>query len=397
VILNIIFGLLALLSFALLLWQWLVARRFPLHQRLPAHSFPPAVTLLKPLKGCEPSTEDCLRSWFVQEYTGRVQLLFGVDSADDPAVNLVRKLQQEFPASDSRLIVCGPPHGANAKVSKLVELDRLAKHDLLVISDADVRVPVDFLANVVEPLREDKTAHAAQAPASKSNGAVQSPCGLVNCFYCLANPTTLAMQWEAIAINADFWSQVLQSQSIKPLDFALGAVMATRRQQLTEIGGFTALVNCLADDYQLGNRIARRGYRIALSTVVVECWSSPMTWPAVWKHQLRWARTIRVCQPAAYFFSILSNATLWPLAWILVHPSQVALGVCVACWLARIWAVIDLQQRLTRSRKYLIFCWLALIKDLLQVAIWMLAFAGNQIEWRGQRMRLRRDGTLTKD
>ena len=396
-ILNAIFGFLALLSFALLLWQWLVARRFPLHQRLAAHSFPPAVTLLKPLKGCEPATEDCLRSWFVQEYTGRVQLLFGVDSADDPVGNVVRKLQQEFPSSDSQLIVCDPLRGANAKVSKLVELDRLAKHDLLVISDADVRVPMDFLANVVEPLREDKASDAAQALASKTNGAVQSPCGLVNCFYCLANTTTLAMQWEAIAINADFWSQVLQSQSIKPLDFALGAVMATRREQVEEIGGFAALVNCLADDYQLGNRIARRGYRIALSTVVVECWSSPMSWQAVWKHQLRWARTIRVCQPVAYFFSILSNATLWPLVLLIIHPSQLVLVVCVACWLARIWAVVDLQQRLIRSRKHFVFCWLALIKDLVQVPIWALAFAGNRIEWRGQRMRLRRDGTLIND
>ena len=205
------------------------------------------------------------------------------------------------------------------------------------------------------------------------------------------------MQWEAIAINADFWSQVLQSQSIKPLDFALGAVMATRREQVEEIGGFAALVNCLADDYQLGNRIVRRGYRIALSTVVVECWSSPMSWQAVWKHQLRWARTIRVCQPVAYFFSILSNATLWPLVLLVVHPSPLVLGLCVVCWLGRIWAVIDLQQRLTRSGKHFVFCWVALIKDLLQVAIWMLAFAGNRIEWRGQRMRLRRDGTLIND
>ena len=129
------------------------------------------------------------------------------------------------------------------------------------------------------------------------------------------------MQWEAIAINADFWSQVLQSRSLKPLDFALGAVMATRRQHLQEIGGFAGLVDCLADDYQLGNRIARRGHSIALSPVVVECWSAPMGWAEVWKHQLRWARTIRVCQPAPYFFSLLSNATLWPLLWLIVKPA----------------------------------------------------------------------------
>src|SRR5437016_10898991 len=128
-ILNCIFGFLAVLSFALLLWQWVVARRFPLHERVPAHSFPPAVTLLKPLKGSDEATEDCLRSWFAQEYTGRVQILFGVASAADPVCQIARKLSAEFPAIDAQLIVCGPLLGANAKVSKLAELERLAKHE----------------------------------------------------------------------------------------------------------------------------------------------------------------------------------------------------------------------------------------------------------------------------
>jgi ceramide glucosyltransferase len=109
------------------------------------------------------------------------------------------------------------------------------------------------------------------------------------------------MRCEAIAVNADFWSQVLQGVSFRKLDFALGAVMATRRKQLAEIGGFRALMDCLADDYQLGRRIAARGYRMELCPVVVDCWSAPMTWHEVWRHQLRWARTIRVCQPLPYF------------------------------------------------------------------------------------------------
>src|SRR5437667_10290840 len=138
---------------------------------------------------------------------------------------------------------------------------RLAKHDVFVISDADVLVPPDFLTNLVAPLQ-----------------TAGETLGLINCFYRLANPTTLAMQWEAVAINADFWSQVLQAQSLKPIDFALGAVMVTGRKQLQEIGGFAALVDCLADDYQLGNRLARRGYGIVISPVVVECWSAPMGW-----------------------------------------------------------------------------------------------------------------------
>jgi ceramide glucosyltransferase len=231
-------------------------------------------------------------------------------------------------------------------------------------------------------------------PAGAGSGA--QACGLVCSFYRLANPTTLAMQWEAVAINADFWSQVLQSRSLKPIDFALGAVMATRRQQLEEIGGFAGLTDCLADDYQLGHRIARRGYAIALCPVVVECWSAPMGWAAVWKHQLRWARTIRVCQPAPYFFSFLSNATFWPLLWFFVRPVPQVLACALVCFVVRILTALDLQRRLTGNPPAYARCWLVPIKDLLQGTIWLLAFLGHRIEWRGQRMRLRRDGTLVR-
>jgi ceramide glucosyltransferase len=385
VVLNAILATLALLSLALMLWQWLAARRFPLHQRVAVSAGLPAVTLLKPLKGCDPFTEDCLRSWFAQQYPGPIQVLFGVASSEDPVVPVVRKLQAEFPAADARLVVCGPLLGANAKVSQLAELGRLVKHELLVVSDADVRVPPDLLTNILTPLLEPGT----------SNGAETT--GLACCFYRLANPTTLAMRWEAIAINADFWSQVLQSRSLKPMDFALGAAMALPRRRLEEIGGFQALADCLADDYQLGNRIARRGYPIALCPVVVECWSAPMGWAEVWKHQLRWARTIRVCQPVAYFFSLLSNPTLWPLLWLAARPTALVLGCALACWIARILAAADLQRRLRGpASRLLAFAWLVPIKDLLQAALWLLAFLGNRIEWRGQRMRLRRDGTLEK-
>jgi ceramide glucosyltransferase len=376
-VLNLIPGGLALLSLVLTLWQWLVAVRFPLHRRIKSPAFSPPVTLLKSLKDADDATEACLRSWFEQNYAGETQILFGVASADDPVCDIVQKLIREFPAQPAQLLVCSPPFGANAKASKLAQLERLARHDVLVISDADVRVPPDFLANVVAPLAAPEV-------------------GLVNCFYRLANPTTLAMRWEAVAINADFWGQVLQSRSLKPLDFALGAVMATRRPLLDDIGGFAALKDCLADDYQLGNRIARRGQRIALSPVVVECWSEPMGWAAVWKHQLRWARTIRVCQPLPYFFSILSNGALWPLLWVAANPCQPVLTAAVGCWLVRTATALHLQARLTRSRIRPALAWLVPVKDLLQTALWLTAFLGNRVEWRGQRMQLRRDGTLAR-
>ena len=208
---------LALLSVALTLWQWLAARRFPLHRRVTDLSFTPAITLLKPLKGCDATTAESFQSWFNQDYPGQIQILFGVADAGDPVCPVVRELIEKNPGRDAQLVVCAESLGASGKVSTLIQLERLAKHEMILVSDADVRVPPDFLANIAAPLRDPKA-------------------GLVNCFYRLANHATAAMRCEAVAINADFWSQVLQSTSLKPLDFALGAVMLTRRKLLEEIG-----------------------------------------------------------------------------------------------------------------------------------------------------------------
>jgi ceramide glucosyltransferase len=372
----------ALLSLALALWQWLAARRFPLHRRVTDFSFTPAITLLKPLKGCDATTAESFQSWFDQKYPGQVQILFGVADAGDPVCPIVRELIEKNPGRDAQLVVCAESRGANGKVSTLIQLERLAKHPLILVSDADVRVPPDLLANLAAPLRDSRM-------------------GLVNCFYRLANPTTTAMRWEAVAINADFWSMVLQSASIKPLDFALGAAILMRREALVESGGFIALADCLADDYQLGRRIAGKGHHIALCPVVVECWDAPMGWRDVWQHQLRWARTIRVCQPLPYFFSILSNATLWPLLWLIASlvflKTFCAPLIAIACLLIRLGLAQNLQRQFLQSRSDSAPFWLVPVKDLLQTIIWAGAFLGNTVEWRGQKMRLRHDGTLLEE
>jgi ceramide glucosyltransferase len=388
-------------------------------------------------------TWHCLQSWFNQDYAGPVQILFGVASEDDPACEMARQLIDARPERGAQLVICSASLGLNAKVSTLIQLFRHACREpaprrsqeeirlrergektslgvgelarsskptadpieacrdrVIIVSDADVHVPPDLLTGLVAPLRDERV-------------------GLVSCFYCLANPTTLAMQSEAIAINADFWSQVLQAQSLRTLEFALGAVMATTRQRLESIGGFEAVVDFLADDYQLGKLIARQGGRIVLSPVVVECRESPKNWLEVWRHQLRWARTIRVCQPLPYFFSILSNATLWPLLWLIAtfpsasqtsftttisgattlvvvqaHPLPRALWFVLAIWLARIITAMCQQSRLTRSLSHWAFFWLVPVKDLLATVVWALSFLGNSVEWRGRRYRVGRGGKL---
>jgi ceramide glucosyltransferase len=156
----------------------------------------------------------------------------------------------------------------------------------------------------------------------------------------------------------------------------------------------------LADDYQLGHRIARNGHRIALCPMVVECWDAPQGWAQVWRHQLRWARTIRVCQPLPYFFSLLANPTWWPLLWlaftVIAGNNFFSVLAAVVFLLLRIVLAHNLQRRFTPERKLISPAWLVPVKDLLNVALWLAAFLGNTVEWRGRRMKLRRDGTLVE-
>jgi ceramide glucosyltransferase len=371
---TVILGILALLSALLGLWQWVLAVRFPLHRRGPSPPGAPGVTLLKPLKGCDGETEACLRSWLDQDYAGPVQILFGVASEQDPACLVVHRLIAASPGRDARLVVCPDSIGPNAKVSTLAALEAQAAHEWVVVSDADVWAPADLLQNLLPPLGDPDF-------------------GLVCSFYRLARASNFPMRWEALAANADFWSSVLQAQSLKPLDFALGAVMALRRQDLAGLGGFRALAGYLADDYELGHRMAARGRRIVVCPVVVECRSSPMTTREVWAHQVRWSRTIRVCQPAPYFFSILSNATLWPLLWLLGRPQWPVAAAVAAMLLLRLLAARHAERKMNGPGQPAHWP-LAWIKDLLQVPVWLLAFCGSRVSWRGRTFRVRPGGKI---
>ena len=365
---------LAVLSLGLLLWQCLVAARFPLHRRSTKGEGARAVSLLKPLKGCDAETEASLRSWLTQDYGAPVEVLFGVADPNDPVCEIVLRLIAERPGCDARLILCAKQLGPNAKVSSLIQLAREARHEIIGISDADVWAPRDFIAQALVPFRDPEM-------------------GLVNAFYCFANPSNFAMRWEAFAVNADFWSQVLQSASLKPMDFALGAAMFTTRRHLDAIGGFSSIVDFLADDYELGHRISASGGRIKLSPVVVECRERVTSFAEAWTHQLRWARTIRVCQPAPYFFSILSNATLWPLLWVIATPTRGAMLGAGTCLFLRMICGAWLESRIVRRWQWSSCC-MALAKDLLQVPVWALAFTGRHVTWRGERLRVTGGGRL---
>jgi ceramide glucosyltransferase len=380
-----ILGAIACLSVALLLWQYIVARRFPLHRRSLSPSFAGDVSVLKPLKGCDTETRACLESWFTQDYRGTVQVLFGVHSPDDPVCETVRALLKQYPNVDAQLLICPKLLGPNAKVSTLIQLLPEAKHDVIAISDADVFVPPDFLEQAVTPLECERI-------------------GLVNCFYNLRGPSStrgfldpnaFAMRCEAFAVNCDFWSQVLQARSIKPIDFALGAAMITTRKNLEEIGGFESLVDYLADDYQLGNRIAKAGREVVISPIVVECRTAPLTATEVWNHQLRWARTIRASQSLPWFFSILNDATLWVALWILIWgmPTTAAFFCVLPFGALRVLGSIVLEKKLT-GKLDLATPIFAVLFDFARLFIWAHSFMGNTVSWRGKKYRVLRGGKL---
>jgi len=399
-----LFGALTVISLGLNVWQWLAARRFPLHQPVPTATDLPPVTLLKPLKGCDEHTGDCLRSWLTQDYPAPVQVLFGVQDAADPVCDVVRKLIGEFPQFDARLVICPESLGPNPKVSTLMQLERLigaangratllspslgdrsvaAPVHALVISDADMMAPPGYLKEAITILQR--------------NGV-----GLVNSFYRLANPRNRAMWLEAIAVNCDFWSQVCQSNSMRPMKFALGAAMTLRADTLQLTGGFQALVDYIADDNRLGRLVHRAGQRVELTCAVLDCYSAPMTFRQVWDHQLRWARTIRACEPVPYFFSVLTHTSFWSVLlfawWLMMSPEPDA-----SLWAPALWLVAACirgatgeanWRRLTGTK---LPAWKPAClaeKDYLGVLWWLLAFLGNNVTWRGRRHRILKAGRL---
>ena len=404
--LNATLAVLALLSLVLAFWQWLAARRFPLHRRDAGSFFfarhHPAQTAQR--LRCHRRR---IARKLVQPQLLRARRKFSPASPMQmirlapPSANSSKKI----PAATRNWSSAPNLTGANGKVSTLIQLERLARHPLMLVSDGDVRVPPDFLANVVAPLRDEGGA-GSPLPAETTqfhdgaHGVTRpTPVGLVNCFYRLANPTTTAMRWEAVAINADFWEPGAAGRQPPAAGFRAwrgdaGPARSAPAKSAVLPRWPTASRTTTSSAIALPNR----GHRIALCPVVVECWEAPMNWRDVWRRQLRWARTIRVCRPLPYFFSILANAALWPLLWLvaaLVSATPLyAAFTAAACLLIRICLAQNLQRRLMPERGPVSPWWFVPVKDLLQAALWLGAFTGNTVEWRGQKMRLRRDGTL---
>lgn len=340
------------------------ALAFRRRESIPA--FAPPVSILKPVKGRDPAFYDAIRSHAEQWYP-EFEILFGVATPDDPAVEDIARLQREFPRITIR-IVATPNDAPNRKAGALEILSGEARHDVMLVNDGDILVDRDYLARVVTLLQDDDT-------------------GLVTCLY-RGRGASLAARLEALGIATEFAPSVLVARLLSTTGFALGATMAFRRRELEAIGGFHAIRDYLADDYQLGARIAALGKRVAMSDTVVETNLGAGSWADVWKHQLRWSRTLRVSRPGGYFGYGVTQATVWcALAALLGHTHIAAAGIAVRL-LAAGFALYALGSG---NFAQLI---LVPLRDLFGFAVWCAGLGGDGVEWRGTRFRLFADGKI---
>ncbi len=352
---------------------WSVRRFVALPQ--PRSDHRPPVTVLKPLCGDEPNLYENLRSFCEQDYPN-FQVVFGVRHGADPAVAVVERLSADLPGVDIDLVVDGRVYGTNLKISNLINMMVKAKHDLLVIADSDMRATPDYLDGVVAPLLEPGV-------------------GLVTCLYRGRAVGGIWADLGAMFINHGFLGQVLVGQRVGADNGCFGATMALRRETLSEIGGFQALRDHLADDYALGAAVRALGLKVALSPHIVETQVCEPDFATLFRHELRWARTLKSIEPVGYGASIVTYPL--PLALVLLAASGAAM-YAIAIFTA-VLACRMVYNTVTNAALAVVPSapWLMPVRDLVSVAVLVTSFCGTTVTWREQKFRVARDGQLTLD
>lgn len=339
----------------------------------PAANARPAITVLKPLCGHDEGLEDNLRSFFAQDYP-EFEIIFGVHCAEDPAAAVATALIEEYAGRVSAyLVVTGESPIPNAKAYSLNRLVREARHDLLVMSDSDIRCRPDLLRNLASELQDPRVA-------------------LVTCPYRAVAGTSLWSRLEAIGMNTELMGGVLVARMIEGMKFALGCTLAVRRNVLDEMGGFAYLQGFLAEDFVIGRRTAELGYRVVLSACVIQHRIGSQGIVPNLGHRLRWARSTRRSRPLGYWGQIFTYPlpialvllALWPHAWPLVLFT-LALRAGAALATAR----FALRDPLFRRQ-----WWLLPLQDVLGFLVWMGGFLGDTIIWRDRKCTVLRDGRL---
>jgi len=369
---------LAVAGMAYFLFAIVAARVFISSRSAQRAPFTPGVSVLKSLKGLDPGMLDAFRSHCHQNYLGEFELLFGVSTLDDPAVPAVRQLQSEFPNHAIHLIECPARLGTNGKVSNLIQLAQHARHEFLLVNDSDITVSPHYLERVM--------VHFAPPPV-QSQAQPPKPVGLVTALYRGRAHGTLGSRLESLGIATDFMPSVLVARIIEGgLRYGLGSTLAVSREALQKIGGFEALVDHLADDYELGERIHNSGYRVALSSDIVETSIPAYRWSDFCDHQLRWLRTVRDARPGGYAGLVFTHGfTLATVNLIASGLSPISFWILSMSFFLRLSLAMTVGAGVLGDHQVLANLWLLPLRDLVATALWIAGFAGNTIIWRGER------------
>ncbi len=354
-------------------------------RRAPRAEFVPGVSLLKSLKGLDPGMMDAFRSHCRQSYAGEFELLFGVASLDDPAAAAVKELQAEFPERAIWLVECPQRLGTNGKVSTLAQLAEHARYDYLLINDSDITVSPRYLERVM----------CCFAPAARDTSKAQV--GLVTALYRGRAHGTLPSRLESLGISAEFMAGVLLSKLIEGgLHYGLGSTLAVRREALEKAGGLMPLVDHLADDYELGVRVAKAGYRVEVSAEVVATSVPAYGWRGFFDHQLRWLRTVRCARPGGYVGLVVTHGLGWALLNVLASGlSPVSLWLLGLSFFLRLAQAMTVGAAVLGDHELLANLWLLPVRDAIAMGLWVAGFAGDTIVWRGERFALK-GGRLLK-
>ncbi len=336
--------------------------------------FHPCVTLLKPICGLDSDAYENLASFCQQDYP-QYQIIFAVRDQHDPGVEVVKQIIDNFPSIDIQLVVNDRTIGTNLKVSNLANAAAVAKYSILLIADSDIRVGSDYLRRVIQPMRDPTV-------------------GVVTCLY-----RSLTQGWmariEALWISTEFHPRVLVARKLEGIKFALGSTIVIQRSALEAIGGFLAIADYLADDFQLGNLPAQVGYKVVLSDYVVEHVLATASFSDLIQRQIRWACCQRVSRPWGYLGLIFTHGTATSLLLLMATGGSIlgwtGLGITWTMRLLMAWVVGVRSLKDPTAKKFL---WLVPLRDLMSFALWCYSFVGNVIEWRGQRLKLTKGGKL---
>jgi ceramide glucosyltransferase len=342
-------------------------------QPMPRAALQPAVSILKPLRGKDPALAENLRSFLRQDYP-TLQLVCGVTDADDPAAVVVRQLISEFPDADISLVVNPAQQGSNLKVANLRNMLPAAKHNLLVLADSDMRVGTDYLAAITAPLIADKAV------------------GLVTCLYRANSAGGLWSDLASLHINHGFLPQAVVGERLGQGAGCFGATMALERATLAAAGGFERLADMLADDHALGQAVRGLGKRVALSPYLVDDIVAEPSILALFRHELRWARTIRLVAAAGYVGSVVTYPVpLATLALCLAAAPRASAAVLLLALLVRAAAGRRIDRALRLKAAPL---WLLPVRDLLSFGVFIASFLGRSVAWRDRRFRIGPEGQL---